>query len=169
MLLFKGALVSLLLPLWATIGVVAIGATSFAVSSAEDPTVEDRIIDLGVGSGSTADLETALSVVLVGGIVVHLIAAVATSRAVAAMAGSLGGLLGTTVAGLAAIALAAAPSGERTDGLQVLAQPVAVGIIGAISVVLGFRAYLAHVGRWRYAKPNPGDTWGGGWGDDFGD
>lgn len=165
MLLFKGALVSLLLPLWAAIGLLAVGAASFAVSTAEDPSVEQQVLDLGFGGSEATTLESALGIAVVAVFAVHVIAAVATSRAVAAMAGSLGGLLGTALAGVAAIALALSPSGDRTDALQALTQPAAVAAIGFVSLILGFRAYLAHTGRWRYAKRDDADTWG----DDFGD
>lgn len=170
MLLIKGALVSLLLPIWATAGVAAVAVASFTISVADDPAAEQRVDALGVGPEASPTVESTIAVIVLAGVVIHLIAAVATSRAVAAMAGSLGGLLGTVAAGLVAVFVAAAPNGARVDGLRVLAQPIAIVVVGALSVVLGFRAYLAHIGRWRYARNDSHhiDDWGSGW-DDGGD
>ena len=165
MLMFRGILVSLLLPVWAGFGLAAI---AFA-SQAEAPVSEDQLGIIGIGNGNVEALETAAIAVLVAGLAVHVLAAVVTSRAVAAMAGSIGGFIGVAIAAVAAVGLAVAPSGDRVDVLTQLVRPVGIATIAVISLVLGFRAFLAHTGRWGYrnwqADHHAWDD-GGGWGDD---
>lgn len=168
MLLFRGVLVSLLLPIWAVVGLLTVGVVSYLVVAEEDPAAENVLTDLGIADGAPGALGTALTIVLLAGFALHLIAAVATSRAVAAMAGSIGGVIATVVAGLMAVAVTAAPDGQRTDALQTVTQPVAVAVIGVISLWFGFRAFLAHTGRWRYAKRSFADGDYGDYGD-YGD
>lgn len=166
-MMLRGILVSLLLPIWATFGLAAVAFGS----QAEMPITGDQLGVIGIGAGNLEVLQTVALAALLGGLAVHLLAVVVTTRAVAAMAGSVGGVIGVAIASVVAMGLAVAPAGERVEVLALLVRPAAIAAIAVISAGLGLRAFLAHTGRWRYVKHNhnpwdDGGGWGGGWDDD---
>jgi hypothetical protein len=161
MMMFKGVAVSILLPVWALAMMLVIAATSAAIESEVTP-IDTQLEPFGLGSLTDQMFETTMVAVLVGVLLIQALAAVVTSRAVAAMAGAVGGLTGAVIAGLVALAAAAAPSGIRVEALSGLTHPGVIAALAGLSAVLGFRAYLAHVGRWKYAKQSPYDSWDDG-------
>jgi hypothetical protein len=164
MILFRVVLVSLLLPIWAvfTLGLVVMASTTETVLT------DDQLVAIGLGGNRLDRLDNVAIVVLLVGLAVHGFVWLITSRSTAAMAGSIGGLLGAGLAGLAAVGLAAAPTSERVEVYRLLVHPGAAGILAVVAVLLGFRAWLAHTGRWRYRVVSHDasmDDWGDGWGD----
>ncbi len=147
---------SLLLCAWAVAAVVVVAL----FSGVEGSPVEEQLERLGFGAVETGTLETAAGIVLIVAVAVHLLAALLTSRAQAAMVGAVGGLIGALVAGAAALSVAAGLSGARADAIGELTQPAAIATVAIIGVVVGARAYLAHIGRWRYAKNLHTESWG---------
>lgn len=164
MILFRIVLVAVLVPIWALFGLSAI---AFA-STVEVPLTDAQLEVIGFGPTRLEDLQSAATVVLLAGLGLHGVVWLLTSRAVASMAGSVGGIVASVAGGLAAAGLALAPASERTEVLAQLVRPVAIAVIAAISVALGFRAFLAHTGRWNYRRVTydaMDDGWGDGWGD----
>jgi hypothetical protein len=162
MLMLKGVAVSILLPVWAAVMMLMVAVMSALVADDGGTPIELQLERLDLGTIDDAAMETALGVVVFGVAAVHLLAAVVTSRAVAAMAGSVGGLIGAVLAGLGALMLAMTPSSLRVEALRALTHPGIIVFLAILAAVLGFRAYLAHIGRWRYPKRSAVDHWDGG-------
>lgn len=146
MILFRTILVALLLPVWALFTIAAVAMLSVGEGALTDPQLQA----IGLGGSRLDKLQSVAIGVAVAGLALHLIAWFITSRSVAAMAGSIGALIGAAIAGLLVLVLAAAPSSERVEVYRLLVHPGAAGALAAIALFVGLRAWLAYTGRWRY-------------------